>query len=283
MQQAIKFLDNDITQNYFEIIKEAKLANRQRSDKISYHNHHILPKSLGGTNDPDNCVLLTLFEHYAVHRLLTKMLVGKARSKMAFALMRFGVDHFESDEEKRDALDEFSKLLRGKNNPFYGRKHSQKTKDLISKNHGMRGKGCYDIWVEKHGIDRANELRAKMIKKRSKSLMGTKNGAFGVPRTNAQKKSQAEKISGKNHHTFGKTYKWIKKQNLEKQVETKDAEGFLDKGWQYGRTLSAKKRKWIHKEGKNRLVLAEDIGQYLQSGWTLGRNKMPNRAKRKSC
>ena len=76
---------------------------------------------------------------------------------------------------------------------------------------------------------------------------------------------------------------WIKKQNLEKQVETKDAEGFLDKGWQYGRTLSAKKRKWIHKEGKNRLVLAEDIGQYLQSGWTLGRNKMPNRAKRKSC
>lgn len=34
--------------------------------------HHILPVSLGGTNDKPNKVVLTAKEHYICHLLLTK-------------------------------------------------------------------------------------------------------------------------------------------------------------------------------------------------------------------
>lgn len=47
--------------------------------------HHIVPRSLGGTDDPANLVNLTYREHYLIHWILTKMHVGTARSKMVFA------------------------------------------------------------------------------------------------------------------------------------------------------------------------------------------------------
>ena len=52
--------------------------------------HHILPRSLGGTDDIDNLVELTAREHFICHWLLTKIHTGDARNKMlsAFFLMR---------------------------------------------------------------------------------------------------------------------------------------------------------------------------------------------------
>ena len=35
--------------------------------------HHIIPKSMGGTDDPTNLVMLTPEEHYLVHQLLVKL------------------------------------------------------------------------------------------------------------------------------------------------------------------------------------------------------------------
>jgi hypothetical protein len=43
--------------------------------------HHILPRSLGGTNDKDNLVDLTAREHFICHWLLTKMHSGESRVK----------------------------------------------------------------------------------------------------------------------------------------------------------------------------------------------------------
>jgi hypothetical protein len=38
--------------------------------------HHIIPKSMGGTGDPDNLVNLTAREHYVAHILLAKIYGG---------------------------------------------------------------------------------------------------------------------------------------------------------------------------------------------------------------
>jgi hypothetical protein len=35
-----------------------------------YHRHHIIPKHMGGSNDPSNIVLLTVEEHAEAHRIL---------------------------------------------------------------------------------------------------------------------------------------------------------------------------------------------------------------------
>lgn len=50
--------------------------------------HHIIPKSLGGSNLPDNIVQLTAKEHFICHRLLTKFTTGNDKHKMIYAVWR---------------------------------------------------------------------------------------------------------------------------------------------------------------------------------------------------
>lgn len=61
----------------------AKAKNRKLSGYKE--THHILPKSLGGSNEQDNLVELTAREHFLVHLLLCKFTIGVARQKMGFA------------------------------------------------------------------------------------------------------------------------------------------------------------------------------------------------------
>lgn len=73
------FIENKYTTWYNNIIANAL-------KRINYNGyterHHIIPKSLKGTNDKSNLVSLTPKEHFVCHRLLTKMTVGESRSKM---------------------------------------------------------------------------------------------------------------------------------------------------------------------------------------------------------
>ena len=76
------FIQNKYTNYYFKIIERAK----SRTISTYTENHHIIPKSLGGSNDKDNLVALTAREHFVCHLLLTKITEGDARSKMALAV-----------------------------------------------------------------------------------------------------------------------------------------------------------------------------------------------------
>lgn len=69
---------------YNSIIQKAK----NRTNNFGYiEKHHIIPKSLGGTNDLDNLVKLTAKEHFICHLLLTKITIGNAKLKMIFAFI----------------------------------------------------------------------------------------------------------------------------------------------------------------------------------------------------
>lgn len=48
--------------------------------------HHVVPRSLGGSDHADNLVRLTAREHFVCHWLLTKMYTGEARYKMINAM-----------------------------------------------------------------------------------------------------------------------------------------------------------------------------------------------------
>lgn len=37
---------------------------------MMYHRHHVVPKHMGGSNDPDNIVLVTVEEHALAHKRL---------------------------------------------------------------------------------------------------------------------------------------------------------------------------------------------------------------------
>lgn len=77
------FLDNKYTRLYFKL-----LSKRYTSEY--YEEHHIIPRSLGGTDDFDNRIKVTSRVHFLCHLLLTKMTTGTERSKMicAFMIMR---------------------------------------------------------------------------------------------------------------------------------------------------------------------------------------------------
>lgn len=71
---------------YNQLILKAKI--RSKITDILLEKHHILPRSLGGTNSKDNIVSLTTREHFIAHLLLVKMNRNDviAHKKMTYAL-----------------------------------------------------------------------------------------------------------------------------------------------------------------------------------------------------
>lgn len=76
------YLANKYTNWYCRIIDNAS----KRIDTDQYfESHHIIPKSLGGSNDKSNLAKLTAKEHFVCHHLLTKMVEGEFKKKMSYA------------------------------------------------------------------------------------------------------------------------------------------------------------------------------------------------------
>lgn len=83
------------TKWYFSLIENA----RKRKILQDYETHHIIPRSMGGSNEIDNLVKLSYREHFISHLLLTKMCIEKQDEiKMLWALHRltFSRDYYSS-------------------------------------------------------------------------------------------------------------------------------------------------------------------------------------------
>ena len=113
---------------YFSIIKRPNKNNDSYIEK-----HHIIPKSLGGSNKKENLVNLSAREHYICHLLLVKMLdCPENKQKMKYALWCM-INGFSSDKKinakifekvRREHSIYLSKIRKGK-------KHTQETKMKI--------------------------------------------------------------------------------------------------------------------------------------------------------
>jgi hypothetical protein len=75
------FNSSKYTKTYYKIVNAAQST--LRSGYLE--KHHIIPRSLGGSNRKDNIVSLTAREHYVCHLLLTKMTEGLHKQKMTYA------------------------------------------------------------------------------------------------------------------------------------------------------------------------------------------------------
>jgi hypothetical protein len=77
------FINNKYTKIYFRLIDRS--LSRTFFENVYTEKHHIIPKSLGGTDHHDNLAVLTAKEHYICHLLLIKMVDGYAKTKMRYA------------------------------------------------------------------------------------------------------------------------------------------------------------------------------------------------------
>jgi hypothetical protein len=159
------FINNKYSKVYYSIIGMAE----SRDNIIGYsEKHHIIPKSLGGTDTIDNLVNLTAREHFICHWLLTKM-CGDIVScnKMIYALycmrqrsknhqrysnkitarvyenlkgkivitdeVRQKISKANVGKKKTDSYKQkMSEIMVGENNHFYGKTHDDATKVKIS-------------------------------------------------------------------------------------------------------------------------------------------------------
>ena len=124
------YLPNKYTKWYLSIISNAK----NRTLKLEEYGeiHHILPKSLGGSNDPDNLIKLTAKEHFICHMLLTKMVEGTYKQKMIYAWWAMS-NQKRPDQHRYKVSSNMYKTIKesaSKNHSLY--KHSDETKKKLS-------------------------------------------------------------------------------------------------------------------------------------------------------
>lgn len=84
--------------NYKKIYEDLCSSRKYRgvNKESGYDIHHIIPQSMGGTNDESNLVKLTYKEHYLAHKLLFSFTKGTAKDSMCYAL------RFMSRKNSRD-------------------------------------------------------------------------------------------------------------------------------------------------------------------------------------
>lgn len=171
---------NKYTKWYNQITERA----RNRIIDTYTETHHIIPRSLGGTDDINNLVELTAREHFICHWLLTKIHVGDERNKMlsAFFLMR-GNNSYQNRyinsrayETLREEYAQYiSKMNSGRIQP-----PEEKAKQIAAIT-GRKRKPFSEEW------------RQKM----SEAHKGEKNHRFGVKVSEATKQKQREKAIGR--------------------------------------------------------------------------------------
>lgn len=121
--------------------------------------HHIIPKSLGGSDNSNNLVLLTAREHFIAHLLLSKI---HNNSKMDYAFWMM-CNYANKEFKVHSRFYESARIKHANNvsNSLKGRKRSDKHRANLSKS--LKGRTS-----PTEGTNRTNDTKAKI----SKSLTG---------------------------------------------------------------------------------------------------------------
>lgn len=196
-----------LTNKYSKIYHKITSNATQRITAGYTETHHIIPQSLGGSNDIDNLVELTAREHFICHWLLIKMTEGEERSKMLYALNGMKAENRYQEryhtkitarvyEKYRiEHAENHSKRMRGRKAWNKGRKlegeeleiHRERTRnrkiDPIKQAEGQRKR------IAKVTGQKRSEETKKLMSLKAK---GKKKG----PMSEEQKQVRSEKLKG---------------------------------------------------------------------------------------
>jgi len=135
--------------NYQKIYDSIIFCSKNRKKPTCYtEKHHIIPKSMGGSDDISNIAVLTAREHFIAHWLLLKIHKNKSMIFAFFSMTKpvgNGRIRYSSHSYKY-AKEYVSKFLtetrsgsghplfgiKGKNNPNFGSKRNEETKKKLS-------------------------------------------------------------------------------------------------------------------------------------------------------
>ena len=195
------YLENKYTKWYFNIINNAK--SRISNDAVYVEKHHILPKSIGGSNSKDNIVSLLPKEHFVCHLLLTKMVDGINRRKMWYAsyMMIVGIKRYKptarSYQIVRNNMIKASKERPGTN---IGKIMSEEQKQKIS--NSLKGKNTQpksEEHKEKLRKLKSDEHKKKLSESRIGKSFGYSHSAETKQKIGKSNIGKKGKFAGKEH------------------------------------------------------------------------------------
>jgi len=162
--------------NYSIIYENFILDRMEKQDFVGYgEKHHIVPRSLGGTDDKENIIRLAGSDHFFAHRLLAKIHGGKMLQAINIminqynTLNRFSFGHFR--EEYAKYMREFHS---GENNSFYGKTHDKETRLKIGRNQKGTNNANYGkkhIFSEQAKINMSNAHKGNKHSEETKKKM----------------------------------------------------------------------------------------------------------------
>lgn len=178
------FLENKYTKWYYAIIDNASKS------VYTYYieKHHIIPRSLGGTDNKDNIVALTARQHFICHWLLTKMTTGYEQRKMKFALGKFVQDGPNTQRCLTSKQYEVARIAISEARTGY--KHTIEARKKMSES----GKGRTPWNKGKSVVHSAESNR-----KRSETLKGIVRSKETIKKMSESKKGHTAGMTGKKH------------------------------------------------------------------------------------
>lgn len=200
------FITNKYYYWYYRIIEKSK----SRDILEDTEKHHIIPRSLGGSNSLDNISNLTCREHFICHILLTKFTSGLAQEKMIFAanmmsnFRKYNSKSYASLKQKHRKM--LKEKFSGKNHPLYGKKQSEQT---IQKRLANTNRELLKSQLGKKGKDHpayGNVMSKESREKLSKALKGKKKpeGCQKGAKNNNYGKRHPGLNSGESNAMYGK-------------------------------------------------------------------------------
>jgi hypothetical protein len=243
------FKENKYTKYYTLLTNRAK----GRVLKSYTERHHIVPQSLGGSNNKDNLVDLTAREHFICHWLLIKMTEGENRNKMLYALNgmkaenkyqqryssaitsrvyeRYRIEHAKNHSERMKGKKAWNKgrKLEGEELEQHRQRTQNRKIDPVKQALGQQKRLNKII-----GQRRSEETKLKMSIAKKGKLKGPMSEEEKLKRSKTmtgQKKTtdHAENIRKANLGVVS-----INKNGIEKKVKKDTLDQWLSQGWQLG-------------------------------------------------
>ena len=244
-------IENKYTKLYYKITSNAK----QRITEGYTELHHIIPQSMGGSNDKENLVELTAREHFICHWLLIKMTEGEDRSKMLYALNGMKAENKYQqryhtkitarvyEKYRIEHAENHSKRMKGRKAWNKGvpqtEEHKEKNRQAALQR-APKSEETITKWKESRaGYTHSEETRQKQSlasKGKSKGPQSEEHklaislGGKGIKKKEGHATNVANAVLGNIS---------INKDNIEKKVKKDTLQSYLDDGWQLG----GKKRK----------------------------------------
>ena len=143
--------------------------------------HHIIPRSLGGSNARENLVKLSAREHYICHTLLMKFTIGNDRYKMAYAFMRLS-------HKKTTKISSYAYQLMRQNFKLTDSVKAKISKSLTGKKHTPEARAKISSNHRRHQTAETSEKISK-----SKRGIATRGAGWTTSEETKQRQSAAQK------------------------------------------------------------------------------------------